>query len=287
MDELERRIGELEARVNELEANTKQNTGIFRYWRDGKDFSNSSKAEYVLEQLMGPLAALTILLLILGLVFMVARLKKKGKAAGLLSCLCMIGAAAAAYFWKTCWFDCVLPDCSDTVFLLSWAAVAFIVLLSIVVIILCLNSQKPKQEKSAADAAGTVKERKIHYFDQALIHRTIDGQMVRSKSEVVIANMLYYNDIEYKYEKTLTLGPKKYFIPDFTIEDPEKGTTFYWEHCGMMNDAAYCARWKEKQDQYKEAGIVEGKNLIVSYDGDKGSIDSQKIQELIDKYLSK
>ena len=234
---------------------------------------------------MGPLGVLTVLLLILGLVFMVVRLKKKGRLADLLSCLCMIGSAAAAFFLKTRCFDSALPDCSETVFILSWAAVAFIALLLIIAIILCLNKPKAKKEKSDADAA--VKERKIRYYEQALIHKTIDGQMVRSKSEVVIANMLYYNDVKYTYEKTLTIGPKKHFIPDFTIEDPKKGTTIYWEHCGMMNDPAYCARWKEKQDQYKEAGIVEGKNLIVSYDGDKGSIDSQKIQALIDKYLCK
>ena len=59
VDELEKRIGELETRVSELEAYTKQD----RVWRDSKDLSDPSKAEYVLERLMGPLGVLAVLLL--------------------------------------------------------------------------------------------------------------------------------------------------------------------------------------------------------------------------------
>ena len=74
-------------------------------------------------------------------------------------------------------------------------------------------------------------------------------------------------------------------IPDFTIDDAESGKLFYWEHCGMMSDRQYRQRWDDKKAVYAKHGIVEGKNLIVSYDDINGSIDSVAIKALIEKYL--
>lgn len=128
-------------------------------------------------------------------------------------------------------------------------------------------------------------EYKQRYYEQSLIHRTLKGELVRSKSEVIIANMLYEAGIEYEYEKELDLGEDGIRIPDFTIEDAESGLCFYWEHCGMLSDAAYNKHWQEKQALYKKHGIIEGDNLIVSKDSFNGGIDSAKIKELIDTYL--
>ena len=65
--------------------------------------------------------------------------------------------------------------------------------------------------------------------------------MVRSKSEVIIANKLANKGVEYAYERPLTIaGVTKY--PDFTIEDMESGVTFFWEHCGMLHVPSYRQR---------------------------------------------
>jgi len=41
----------------------------------------------------------------------------------------------------------------------------------------------------------------IHsWYEEGKIHRTLSDYMVRSKSEVIIANMLYERDIPFKYE---------------------------------------------------------------------------------------
>jgi hypothetical protein len=42
--------------------------------------------------------------------------------------------------------------------------------------------------------------------------------------------------------------------------------------------------WEEKKAIYAKHGIVEGENLIVSFDVN-GSIDSVAIKSLIEKYL--
>ena len=133
--------------------------------------------------------------------------------------------------------------------------------------------------------APNIVEYKKKYYEQALIHRTLKGDLVRSKSEVIIANMLFEAGIEYEYEKELDLGEDGIRIPDFTIEDAESGLCFYWEHCGMLGDAAYNKHWQEKQALYKKHDIVEGENLIVSKDSLNGGIDSAEIKRLIDTYL--
>ena len=129
-------------------------------------------------------------------------------------------------------------------------------------------------------------EFKKKYYEQALIHKTMKGELVRSKSEVIIANMLFQAGIDYEYEKELDLGEDGIRIPDFTVEDSESGTLFYWEHCGMLGDAGYNRHWQEKKAIYEKHGIVEGKNLIVSEDSISGGIDSAAIKKLIDQYLS-
>lgn len=128
-------------------------------------------------------------------------------------------------------------------------------------------------------------EFKQRYYEASLIHKTIKGELVRSKSEVIIANMLYDAGISYEYEKELTLDEDGIRIPDFTIDDAESGTLFYWEHCGMMADRHYRQRWDKKKAVYAKYGIVEGENLIVSYDDVNGSIDSVAIKALIEKHL--
>lgn len=121
------------------------------------------------------------------------------------------------------------------------------------------------------------------FYEDKLVHRTARGEMVRSKSEVIIANALFYNNIPYTYEPDFEVEGhiKK---PDFMIDDADLGITWYWEHCGMMNDPKYKKRWLDKKALYKKNGIEEGKNLIVTEDKN-GSIDSELVQQIIDEYF--
>ncbi len=128
-------------------------------------------------------------------------------------------------------------------------------------------------------------------YEENLIHRTARGEMVRSKSEVIIANALAAQGIEYNYERPLTIdGITKY--PDFTIEDMESGQTFFWEHCGMLHVPSYRARWEEKLFWYRSHGICqqdqgEGPNgiLIITRDEANGSIDSSQIAKIIQEVI--
>jgi len=125
-------------------------------------------------------------------------------------------------------------------------------------------------------------------FEEALIHRTRRGEAVRSKSEVIIADLLFSKGLPYQYEKPLSLGDGGTRYPDFTIEDAEMGNVVYWEHLGMLQLPAYRARWERKLAWYRANGILpreegEGENgtLIVTRDDEQGGIDSAKIEALV------
>ena len=122
------------------------------------------------------------------------------------------------------------------------------------------------------------------FYEERLIHKTARGELVRSKSEVIIANALYHHGIEYEYEAELVVGGRTKY-PDFTIMDYDTGDTWDWEHCGMMSDPLYKARWEEKKRFYSENGIIENVNLIVTYDDENGGLDSSRIENLITKIL--
>lgn len=71
-----------------------------------------------------------------------------------------------------------------------------------------------------------------------LIHKTMQGHLVRSKSEVIIANTLYMNQIPYRYENQLEIKGVILY-PDFTILHPKTNNLCYWEHFGMMENETY------------------------------------------------
>ncbi|MDP2791217.1 MAG: helicase-related protein [Rectinemataceae bacterium] len=78
------------------------------------------------------------------------------------------------------------------------------------------------------------------------IHQTLSGCMVRSKSEVIIANILFQNGVVFEYEHRLFFpGIKNPIKPDFTLQIGNK--TIYWEHLGMLDDEEYVRQWRYKE----------------------------------------
>ena len=80
---------------------------------------------------------------------------------------------------------------------------------------------------------------------------TIDGNDVRSKSEVIICNLLYNAGIRYKYEEVLEYEPGKIINPDFTIM-LSNGKKVYWEHVGMLGNEKYDSDWSHKMEIYEK-----------------------------------
>ena len=131
------------------------------------------------------------------------------------------------------------------------------------------------------------------FFDDRLIHRTKRNELVRSKSEVIIANELLAQGIDhYKYEAPLELPNRETRYPDLTIEDDDTGECYYWEHLGLLRNPDYAERWKRKLAWYRDANILpheegggDAGTLIVTQDEPNGAVDSRKIAKLITELL--
>lgn len=89
------------------------------------------------------------------------------------------------------------------------------------------------------------------------------GEIVRSKSECLIANMLNKNGIPYKYEKPLWLGGTQIY-PDFTILDVRNRREIYLEHFGRLDDEDYLERNIRKLNRYASEGYYLGDRLLVT-----------------------
>ena len=112
----------------------------------------------------------------------------------------------------------------------------------------------------------------------ALIHRTQDGRAVRSKSEVIVANVLKSLGISWEYEKPLPAkdDPRDFRLPDFTVF--YEGDQWFWEHLGMLSVPAYREAWERKKLWYERQGLLD--QLIISKDDDHGGIDASEIERI-------
>lgn len=84
-------------------------------------------------------------------------------------------------------------------------------------------------------------------------HVTIAHECLRSLQEVVIANFLYMNNIEYEYEKAYPyniLRSHKPYTPDFTITQGER--VAYIEHFGITEDGRNKRYTQEQLNVYKK-----------------------------------
>ena len=134
------------------------------------------------------------------------------------------------------------------------------------------------------------------FLEEKLIHRSARGDLVSSKSELVIADLLFEAEkkhgIRYFFERAVVGADGETRWPDFSIED-RNGETWYWEHCGLLDQEDYADRWKKKLAFYARNGVKrwskacpEGR-LIVTEDGPTKGLDSGAIRELIGEVCRK
>lgn len=130
---------------------------------------------------------------------------------------------------------------------------------------------------------------KKHEENQKLT--TDNGELVRSKSEVIIANSLKNNNVPYRYEFPLVIereeGEEDYceFHPDFYCLNVRTRAEYAWEHLGMMDDSEYAERAVEKLALYSANGYFPGKNLIITMESKSAPISSREINRIINEYL--
>ena len=110
------------------------------------------------------------------------------------------------------------------------------------------------------------------WYEEGKIHSSLADFMVRSKSEVIIANMLFDRNIPFKYEVLLYAPDGTFFLPDFTLI--WAGETFYWEHLGRLDLEKYRADWNRKKEWY--ARFFPG-HLVTTHESGDLSKDANEI----------
>ena len=125
-------------------------------------------------------------------------------------------------------------------------------------------------------------------YDNKHIHRSKRGELMISKSEVIIANELASAGIEYEYERPYLGEDNTPRYPDFTIEDGDTGVTWFWEHLGMLGDKEYERKWNLKLAWYRENNIKldeegGGPNGRLVTSTETQGIDHTQIAKLIKK----
>ena len=113
---------------------------------------------------------------------------------------------------------------------------------------------------------------------------SMKGEKMRSKSEVIIANILYLLGIPYHYEYPLELINGRIIYVDFLILDVKNRKEIWYEHFGMMGDMAYADPNTDRFNDIVAAGLLPGDNFIATFETYNKPLDTRTIFKILEPY---
>ena len=153
------------------------------------------------------------------------------------------------------------------------------------------NLQAPRV---AADVPSGLKGSQRGFLEERLIHRTFRGEMVSSKNELVIANILFGLEkegyLKYQVEPRLPFDDGRGRWADFLIE--ASGESWYWEHCGRLTTNIIGGAGTANSSYMRVMGLRRTRltnplgRLIVTQDGPEQGLDSPAIEGLARKLFA-
>ena len=105
------------------------------------------------------------------------------------------------------------------------------------------------------------------------------GLRVRSRGEIVIAEVAHTMGIPFRYDQLIVLDDGSTISPDFTFEN-KYYEEFYIEYCGMMDDPGYVRRHLEKRARYEQSNINEWRNMRYIYSRDD-SLNATEVKHIL------
>ena len=111
------------------------------------------------------------------------------------------------------------------------------------------------------------------------------GLRVRSKNEIIAADIYDKYGIPYKYECPVYLKGYGTAYPDFTLLNVRQRKVYYQEIMGKMTEAGYAETNIGKIHAYERSGIIQGKNLILSFDTKAHPLLPKDIEAVIKNFL--
>lgn len=118
-----------------------------------------------------------------------------------------------------------------------------------------------------------------------LIYPTVVPDLkVRSKAEGDIISRFIYFQVPYRYEEQLIINGIV-LHPDLTCLNVRTREEFYWEHQGAWDKQNYVSRLSGREDQYRIAGIIPWKNLIITTETANQPLDINWVDLIIQYFL--
>ena len=157
-----------------------------------------------------------------------------------------------------------------------------------------------------------VKRKRIHAEDDYHKYKTMRGDYVGSKSEAIIADRLFANNIPYHYEVAFTLEWRNETLspvydmygrlvgyeglgsdpfgsdtlhPDFYVLNKRTRKAYFWEHLGKLNDTKYCTENLNRLVRILDAGYTIGEEILITHEDSHNPLRLESIDEIIGKYL--
>ncbi len=121
------------------------------------------------------------------------------------------------------------------------------------------------------------------YRPEEKIYRTRNGELVRSKSEKIIADLLEEYDIPYRYENEVLIDGVALY-PDFTLYDVASRREVILEHLGLMDDESYASKNLRKIARYVKAGYKQGITLLISAETKNAPLDVEYLECILKPY---
>lgn len=121
--------------------------------------------------------------------------------------------------------------------------------------------------------------------DTDISYPTERGERVRSKSEKIIADMLFARGVPYYYEFPLHLTGWGDVYPDFRVLNVRTRKEYRLEHFGMMDNPEYVAGFLRKMRMYEQNGYFPGDNLLFTLETSREPLEPEIVGELIQRFL--
>lgn len=126
---------------------------------------------------------------------------------------------------------------------------------------------------------------KMDFDEKAPEYYTRQGIRVRSKSEILIADILDEMSVPFLYEKPLLLSSGIYH-PDFTLLNIKERKEVYWEHFGMMDDMDYRNNAFKKIRKYEASGLFCPDSFIWTMETGRFPLDTKNLRRMVKEMKS-
>ena len=114
---------------------------------------------------------------------------------------------------------------------------------------------------------------------------TDNGERVRSKSEILIANAMFRNKVPYLCEFPVYDNGVIFAAPDFKCLNVRLRKFFYWEHLGKLGDQDYVNWNANKFEKYTLSKDFDESRLILTFETDNHPLNTRVIEEKIRRFL--